>query len=223
MVDCKSLIEFCRSFEQQKNMSHKSYKNTKTNTMNMNMNMDMDRFCERSPFFALDIVMVIVVLGAFGFLVVPYVNLVYHETVEVLPMLLDVIGDVIYEAPMAYIVGLIVAFSGVIFSIVAWEIIEVKSRKCGRRDCKGLRKAVEFDIQLESEECVKYSSLRRKVDNQYGVMPLELGKDYKELEVELKKMAPLNGRTVLVFRAPCGCPAGRLEVWGAKRVRRIKK
>ncbi|GKD32596.1 ribosomal protein L34Ae [Tanacetum coccineum] len=188
----------------------------------------MDQFCERSlsPFVALDIVMVIVVLGAFGFLVVPYVNVVYHETVDVIPMLLDVIGDVIYEAPMAYIVGLVVAFSGVIFSLVAWEILEIKSRKCGRRDCKGLRKAVEFDIQLESEECVKYSSLRRKLvdnDNQCGVMPLELGKDYKELEVELKKMAPLNGRTVLVFRAPCGCPAGRLEVWGAKRVRRIKK
>ncbi|PWA91594.1 hypothetical protein CTI12_AA008010 [Artemisia annua] len=30
-------------------------------------------------------------------------------------------------------------------------------------------------------------------------------------------MAPLNGRTVLVFRALCGCPPARLEVWGAKR------
>uniref|UniRef100_A0A0A9FCY5 Uncharacterized protein n=1 Tax=Arundo donax TaxID=35708 RepID=A0A0A9FCY5_ARUDO len=28
-------------------------------------------------------------------------------------------------------------------------------------------------------------------------------------------MAPPNGRTVLIFRARCECPKGRMEVWGA--------
>jgi len=58
-----------------------------------------------------------------------------------------------------------------------------------------------------------------------GARPFELGDEQRELEAEaeLRKMAPPNGRTVLIFRAPCGCPKGRMEVWGAKKVRRIKK
>lgn len=103
-------------------------------------------------------------------------------------------------------------------------LIDVRLRKCGNPRCKGLRRAVEYDIQLETEQCIKHSppSLDAYRGN-HGVMQLELGQDRKELEAELKKMAPLNGRTVLIFRARCGCPAGRLEVWGPKRIRRIKK
>ena len=48
------------------------------------------------------------------------------------------------------------------------------------------------------------------------------GKGYKELQIVLKKMAPLNGRILLVFRPACGCPAERFEVRGAKKVRRIR-
>ncbi|CAF1783684.1 unnamed protein product [Brassica oleracea var. botrytis] len=53
----------------------------------------------------------------------------------------------------------------------------------------------------------------------------ELPRDYhRELEAELKKMAPINGRAVLVFRAKCGCSVGRLEVPGPKKqLRKIKK
>ncbi|CAN6802591.1 unnamed protein product [Brassica oleracea] len=53
----------------------------------------------------------------------------------------------------------------------------------------------------------------------------ELPRDYhRELEAELKKMAPINGRAVLVFRAKCGCSVGRLEVPGPKKQqRKIKK
>jgi hypothetical protein len=43
------------------------------------------------------------------------------------------------------------------------------------------------------------------------------------LEAELKKMAPANGRAVLVFRARCGCSVGRLEVPGTKKPKKIKK
>ncbi|KAI3523538.1 hypothetical protein L1887_01737 [Cichorium endivia] len=236
MVDCRSLIEFCRAFEQHKNMTptinnnnnhsrnNKKYSgnsNSNSSTNSNSINPLYHPFCELSPFAALDILMLILVLGSLGFLIVPYITTIYHEAIEILPLVFEVVGDIISDAPIAYVVGLVAAFSGVIASIAAWEILEVKSRKCGKPGCKGLRKAIEFDIQLESEECVKYSPPGRTTD--YGVKPLELGKDHKELEAELKKMAPLNGRTVLIFRAPCGCPAGRLEVWGAKRIRRIKK
>ncbi|XP_071712639.1 uncharacterized protein [Rutidosis leptorrhynchoides] len=230
VVDCRSLIEFCRAFEQHKNMTpivnnkndhHQSRNNKKYMNNSNSINPLYHPFCDRSPFAALDIFILIIVLGSLGFLIVPYLSTIYRESVDIMPLVIEVIGDIISDAPTAYLIGLVAAVSGVIATIAAWEILELKSRKCGKINCKGLSKAVEFDIQLESEECVKYSSIVR--EREYGVKPLELGKDHKELEAELKKMAPLNGRTVLIFRAACGCPAGRLEVWGAKRVRRIKK
>ncbi|KAL2492437.1 Uncharacterized protein Adt_28065 [Abeliophyllum distichum] len=52
----------------------------------------------------------------------------------------------------------------------------------------------------------------------------ELPRDHhRELEAELKKMAPPNGRAVLVFRARCGCSVGRMEVPGPKKSRKVKK
>ncbi|CBI22233.3 unnamed protein product, partial [Vitis vinifera] len=52
----------------------------------------------------------------------------------------------------------------------------------------------------------------------------ELPRDHhRELEAELKKMAPPNGRAVLVFRARCGCSVGRMEVPGPKKLRKFKK
>ncbi|KAK1412007.1 hypothetical protein QVD17_32925 [Tagetes erecta] len=230
MVDCRSLIEFCRAFEQHKNNNMTSStnqsrinnnNNKKWNNNSNSVNPLSHPFCDRSPFAALDILILILVVCALGFLIIPYVNILYREFLQILPLLLDVVRELISDAPIAYLIGAVAAFSGVIATIAAWEILEIKSRKCGKPNCKGLRKAVEFDIQLEPEECVKYLSTGLTVDN--DVKPLELGQDHKELEAELKKMAPVNGRTVLIFRAPCGCPAGRLEVWGSKRIRRIKK
>ncbi|KAL8262924.1 hypothetical protein R6Q59_024273 [Mikania micrantha] len=227
MVDCRSLIEFCRAFEQHKNMTstannnNHSRNNKKSNHGSNSVNPLSHPFCDLSPLVALDILMLILVLGALGFLIIPYINIIYRESVQILPLVFEVIVEVISDAPIAYVIGAAAAFSGVIAMIAAWEILEFKSRKCGKPNCKGLRKAVEFDIQLEPEECVKYLSTGVTAVN--NVKPLELGQDHKELEAELKKMAPVNGRTVLIFRAPCGCPAGRLEVWGSKRIRRIKK
>ncbi|KAI3826576.1 hypothetical protein L1987_00624 [Smallanthus sonchifolius] len=228
MVDCRSLIEFCRAFEQHKNMNSSANNNNQSrnnkkwnNNCSNSVNPLSNPFCDRSPFAALDILILILVLGALGFLILPYINILYRESVEILPLVFEVIREVIAEAPIAYVIGAVAVFSGVIATIAAWEILEVKSRECGKPNCKGLRKAVEFDIQLEPEECVKYLSTGVTADK--DVKPLELGQDHKELEAELKKMAPVNGRTVLIFRAPCGCPAGRLEVWGSKRIRRIKK
>lgn len=226
MVDCRSLIEFCKAFEQHRNMAnpsgiwdHRINHNQSRNKKNSNsLNPLSHTFCDHSPFAAIDIILLVMVLGALGVLTVPYFKLIFREVSELLPAAYVLIGDVIYNAPVAYAVGLVVTFVTV---IVLWEIVHHKSRKCGNPFCKGLRKAVEFDIQLESEECVKY--LPPVPEDIYGIQPLELGQDHKELEAELKKMAPLNGRTVLIFRAPCGCPAGRMEVWGPKKLRRIKK
>lgn len=222
VVDCRSLIEFCRAFEHQvaqNAMASSEQRNSSglvQRTRGKSLNPLSHPFCEHSSFAAIDIVILLLALGALGFLSVPYFKLIFHEACELLPLTFELIMEVIYETPVAYAVGLVVSSAAV---IAAWEIIDFKSRKCANPACKGLRKSVEFDIQLESEECIKCSPNALKET----ACSLELGQDHKELEAELKKMAPPNGRTVLIFRSPCGCPAGRMEVWGPKKVRRIKK
>ncbi|XP_022869093.1 uncharacterized protein At5g19025-like [Olea europaea var. sylvestris] len=161
--------------------------------------------------------MLLIAIGSLGFLIVPYFKLIFYDG---LPILFDLIIDAVENAPVAYFMGLIFLLLGVIFIGVVWEIIDMRSRKCGNPHCKGLRRAVEYDIQLESEECVKYLPVTDACDTDNGVKQLELGQDRKELEAELKRMAPLNGRTVLIFRAPCGCPAGRLE-GGSRKILKI--
>ena len=220
MVDCRSLIEFCRAFEQHRNRpkpqasleNHRSIKRTKS------LNPLSHPFCEHSPFAAIDIVLLLLVLGALAVLTVPYFKFLFNEASELLPVAMELMAEVSYHAPIAYFTGLILML---ITAIAMWEVIHHQFRKCGNPYCKGLRKAVEFDIQLESEGYLKY--LPPVPKDAFGTRPLELGEDHMELEAELKKMAPLNGRTVLIFRAPCGCPAGRMEVWGPKKARRIKK
>ncbi|WOL17098.1 hypothetical protein Cni_G25887 [Canna indica] len=222
MVDCRSLIEFCRAFEQNRLManSHASSEQrvNQSRRRSKSLNPLSHPFCEHSPFAAIDVVMLLLVIGAVGVLTLPYFNFIIREAYGLLPAAIDVMGDVLYQTPVAYAAGLVFTF---VTMIAAWEFFNYQARKCGNPFCKGLRKAVEFDIQLESEDCVKH--LPPVPRDAFGTRPLDLGQDYKELEAELKKMAPLNGRTVLIFRSPCGCPAGRMEVWGPKKARRIKK
>lgn len=175
--------------------------------------------CEHSSFAAIDIVILLLALSALGVLTLPYFKFIVQESLHLLPPALDLLGEVIYHAPLAYAAGMVLTF---VSAFAAWEIIDHNGRKCGKPHCKGMRKAVEFDIQIESEERVR-CLMEMPPKEGFGVRPLELGKEHKELEAELKRMAPPNGRTVLIFRAPCGCPAGRMDVWGNKKVRRVKK
>lgn len=207
VVDCRSLIEFCRAFEHHRNTEQR-YRSTSPATKR---GKSPSPFCEHSPSAAVDVLLLLLVLGALAVLTFPCLKLILGEVSDLLAPLLA-------QAPVAYALGFILILT---FSIITYEIASHLYRKCGNPYCKGLRKAVEFDIQLESEECVRY--LPPSPKDVFSTRPLELGEDHKELEAELRKMAPANGRTVLIFRAPCGCPAGRMEVWGPKKVRRIKK
>ncbi|KAK1317459.1 Uncharacterized protein QJS10_CPA05g00608 [Acorus calamus] len=219
MVDCRSLIEFCRAFAEVRPNTTTSNRPHKMRNRSRSLNpLSRHPFCSRSPFAAIDAVLLPLVIGALTVLTVPCLTLLFRIAPHFLPFAFDLVEDVLYEAPIAYAIGLGLSFVGV---LLVYEIYNHNSRKCGRPYCRGLKKAVEFDIQLESEECVRY--LPPVPGDVLGVKPLEVGRDQKELEAELRKMAPLNGRTVLVFRMPCGCPIGRMEVWGAKKVGRIKK
>lgn len=224
MVDCRSLIQFCRAFHP--HINNKNFIDPDSSAPSRgrarrfspnSMNPFSNHFCDRSPLAAVDLVILLSVIASLIFLFLPYCKFLVFE---LLPIVHGFIVDLILDEPLPYIIGFVLVVIGLILAMV----IDIRLRKCGNPHCKGLRRAIEYDIQLESEECVKYSPpLLDAYCDKNGVTELELGQDRKELEAELKKMAPLNGRTVLIFRAPCGCPAGRLEVWGHKKIRRIKK
>lgn len=232
MVDCRSLIEFCRTFEQHQKLSDSVHSrgrriryrglSGRKKRNELNPSSHPLSFCDHSSSLAaIDVILLFLVLGALGLLTFPSLRLVLRESSEVFTALFSLLWDELRDEPLAYLFGFSVAVILVVLTIAVWELLDTQSRKCRNPYCKGLRKAVEYDIQLESEECVRY--LPPTPTAAYGMPPLELGSDHKELEAELKKMAPINGRTVLIFRAPCGCSAGRLEVWGMKKVRGVKK
>lgn len=175
--------------------------------------------CEqRSLDSAVDIIILLLVLGACGFLFTPYFTYVCGEVAEVLPATYLMIWEVVYQAPVAYAGAAVTMFVAV---ISVYEIYQYKARRCENPKCRGLRKAMELDIQLETEQCVKASALMAEKMPRNG--GLDLGQDQKELEAELRRMAPPNGRAVLIFRAPCGCPAAHFEAWGSKKALRRSK
>ncbi|KAL6563439.1 hypothetical protein OROGR_002398 [Orobanche gracilis] len=215
MVDCRSLIQFCRAFHPNNQTTSSRGKTRRFSSDSLNP--FSDHLCHRSPLAALDFIILLIVLASLAFLILPYFKFFFYE---LLPVLNGFIIDLIIDDPLPYFIGFIFALLGLILAV----LVDARLRRCGNPHCKGLRRSVEYDIQLETENCVKYSPqpLDGFLDNNEAVQ-MELGQDLEELEAELKKMAPVNGRTVLIFRSPCGCPAGRLEVWGHKKVRRIKK
>ncbi|GLU11078.1 hypothetical protein SLE2022_278480 [Rubroshorea leprosula] len=175
--------------------------------------------CERSRSAVVDVVILVAVIAACGFLLFPYVKFVALQSTNFIGAVFYLVKEEIMQAPMIY--GSI-GISFFCAAMAAWLVLLCMTRRCGNPNCKGLRKAAEFDIQLETEECVKNSSTVGIDGVKKGLF--ELRRDHhKELEAELKKMAPVNGRAVLIFRARCGCSVGRLEVPGPKKQRKIKK
>uniref|UniRef100_A0A7N0RII1 Ribosomal protein L34e superfamily protein n=1 Tax=Kalanchoe fedtschenkoi TaxID=63787 RepID=A0A7N0RII1_KALFE len=232
VVDGRSLVEFCRAYEQHRknaafnnspvNHHHRSRSNrANCHTSRCGVCLDglADSFCDQFTFSAvIDILLLLVVIGALAVLVLPYLTFLVHQASEIFLVACFLVGDLMNDVPLSYLACSVVGFFG---AVILWAFLTLKSQKCGKPYCKGLRKSVEFDIQLETEQCIKcYPPASREA---FGAWPVELGEDRKELEAELKKMAPINGRTVLIFRAPCGCLTGRMEVWGPKKVSRIKK
>ncbi|KAL6614288.1 hypothetical protein ACP70R_036558 [Stipagrostis hirtigluma subsp. patula] len=217
MAECRSLIEFLRAFEHHRRAADSSASAGCPRSRRASSPAGgAASFCDNSPMAAVDALVLLAALAALAFLVVPYLRLLFLE-----------MGALLHPAASclsaAAFVGAAVAVAA---AVVAWELLGHHARKCGKPRCRGLKKAVEFDIQLETEECVRgrpNPAARSALLAAAGARPVELGDEHRELEAELRKMAPPNGRTVLIFRAPCGCPKGRMEVWGAKKVRRIKK
>ena len=227
MVDCRGLIEFCKTFEHRRNKTPGQKPSVKVKRSLPLIHHSTA--CNESPAAAVDIIIFLIVLGASGFLFTPYFKYICVEIGNIIPIILLLFVEIVSQAPIAYIVGFLLMLGGVVF---VWGSYQYQCRKCGNPHCKGLKKSMEFDIQLETEKCVKNCSPHSfelgtnssHSDGHWIHGDVVLGKDHKELEAELRRMAPPNGRTVLIFRATCGCPVARMEVWaGSKKVRKLKK
>ncbi|KAJ0514966.1 hypothetical protein HanHA300_Chr10g0375471 [Helianthus annuus] len=171
-----------------------------------------------SPSATLDILILILVLFSGAFLISSYFSYIFHSLSLILPPLsLSILID--YSS--IYLLGFFFFF---VLSIIGLEICcGNRSRKCGKRGCRGLKKAMEFDLQLQTEEVLRSGGRSvKEVEDLPWKGGSEVNPDYECLRTELRKMAPVNGRAVLLFRLKCGCPVAKLEGWGPKRGRRSK-
>eukprot|EP00258_Populus_trichocarpa_P045766 XP_024461785.1 uncharacterized protein At5g19025 [Populus trichocarpa] len=188
-----------------------------SNTGNTNSNPNPSTLpCKHSPSATLDLLILILVLFSGTFLLTSYFSYIFNS----LSLLLSNTSLSLHFPPFPYICGFFALF---ILSVLFIEFCcGPRSRKCDKPGCKGLKKAIEFDLQLQTEDCAK-STAGDDVDKLPWKGGTESNPDYECLRAELRKMAPPNGRAILLFRAKCGCPVAKLEGWGPKRGRRHKK
>ncbi|XP_030536091.2 uncharacterized protein At5g19025-like [Rhodamnia argentea] len=178
--------------------------------------------CTHSPSATLDLLILVLVLFSGAFLVSSYFSYIFNSLSLLLshPATTATIHLRLDLPVVPYALGFAAFF------VAAAALLEcccgARSRRCDRPGCKGLKKAMEFDLQLQTEECVRSGS-SKEIDRLPWKGVTESNPDYECLRAELRKMAPPNGRAVLLFRARCGCPVAKLEGWGPKKGRRHKK
>lgn len=175
--------------------------------------------CEESRSALIDVLILFAVTGSCGFLMYPYVAVLISTTHEIIGPVMFEIKEEFISSPTLYVCIFLTMFTTLMAMLA---ITLCTSKKCGQPGCRGLQKNIEFDIHIEKEDCVKNSNLSSSPVKK-GLF--ELPKDlHRGLEVKLKKIAPVNGRVIMDFRARCGCPAVRIEVPGPKKSnRKLKK
>ncbi|XP_075479063.1 uncharacterized protein At5g19025-like [Primulina tabacum] len=186
--------------------------------------------CRHSPSATLDILIFILVIFSGAFLIISYFSYIFQSLSLILPPLPTIISHFRYHLtsnPQSQLVFFALFLLSFVIFVVLFEICcGHRSRKCGKIGCKGLKKAMEFDLQLQGEDLLRTGNGNKAV-KEVNELPWKGGTgdnpDYECLRAELRKMAPPNGRAVLFFRAKCGCPVAKLEGWGPKRGRRHKK
>ncbi|CAA6663525.1 unnamed protein product [Spirodela intermedia] len=192
-----------------------------------------------SPSATLDLLIFILVLFSCTFLISSSFSYIFRSLSQILPSLLRPLADSFNGSPIPYAAGLVVFLAATF--LVAAEIpcggsggggggggeggegggrisgrrsswFRWWSNRCGNPQCKGLKKTLEFDVQLQTEESIKAAGSSPAV----GV--------WREIDnLPWKGDGPTQWPAVLLFRARCGCPIAKLEAWGQKRGRRNKK
>ncbi|CAI8590748.1 unnamed protein product [Vicia faba] len=173
--------------------------------------------CKHAPSATLDLLILLLVLFSGAFLLSSYFSYIFNSLSLLLPSV---------SLPIPYLLAFVIFF---IASVVTVELCcGARSRKCERIGCRGLKKATEFDLQIERFGSGTGSGSGSGLGlGEYDKLPWKGGSegnpDYECLRSELRKMAPINGRALLLFRAPCGCPIAKLEAAGPKKGKRHKR
>ncbi|KAL1211815.1 hypothetical protein V5N11_023804 [Cardamine amara subsp. amara] len=202
--------------------NHRSASSNHTSSSSSSLHL-----CKHSPSATLDLLILILVLFSGAFLLSSYFSYLFHSF-SLLSSHFPPLSSLIFSddedpspiPPASYFFAFAIFFAA---SIAFLDLCcGPRSRKCKNPKCKGLKKAMEFDLQLQTEECVK-SGATKEIDRLPWKGGSESNPDYECLRAELRRMAPPNGRAVLLFRSRCGCPVAKLQGWGPKRGRRHKK
>ncbi|KAL9262732.1 hypothetical protein AKJ16_DCAP02554 [Drosera capensis] len=164
-----------------------------------------------TPTATLDLLIFLLVLFSGTFLLSSYFSYIFRSLSLLLPPLL----------PHHH---LLIVVAVAVTVVLAIAICAGKGTRCGDPRCKGMKKAMEFDLQIQTEESLKRGGAECEVVDR---LPWKGGSegnpDYECLRAELRRMAPVNGRAVLLFRARCGCPVAKLIGLGPKKGRRLKR
>lgn len=169
--------------------------------------------CKHAPSATLDLLILLLVLFSGAFLLSSYFSYIFNSLSLLLPSLS-------FTLSIPYLIGFVVFF---IVTVVVTEFCcGARSRKCERSGCRGLKNVKEFDLQIET-----FAPGSNSGSNEFDKLPWKGGSegnpDYEFLRAELRMMAPPNGRALLLFRAPCGCPNAKLEALGPKKTKRHKR
>lgn len=173
--------------------------------------------CDDWHFVIIDVVLLIAVVGAFGCLLFPYAKILTLGLVGIVRVGFSLVKEEVAYAPGLYTslaLGMICA------SVASLTILISMDTNCGRPGCRGLRKTGTFDIQVQTKEDLRNLSSNVVSSSVKDVVKEGMSRfrreHIRELELRLRKMAPSNGKAVLVYRSGCGCIAGKLEVSGPR-------
>ncbi|XP_074307307.1 uncharacterized protein At5g19025 [Silene latifolia] len=165
----------------------------------------------------LDLLILILVLISSTFLLTSYLSYLFTSLSLLLP-------SIPVSLPPFSSSAAIAAALSAFFAVSAAALCR-RPRRCANPACKGLTKALEFDLQLQTEDSLSNGAAGNNdvVERLPWKGGSESNPDYECLRAELRKMAPPNGRAVLLFRAKCGCPVAKLVGWGPKKGRKGSK
>ncbi|CAF1697500.1 hypothetical protein HID58_050689 [Brassica napus] len=200
---------------------HKPRTTTRKSSSSSSSSSSSTVCCDGSRSAAIDVFILLAVVTSSAFLIFPYIRFIAIKSLSIFSDLSCLLKQEIFRDPDPIVYGLIAwsvlctALSGLMIVLILCS----RRRRCGKPNCRGLGRAnAEFDIQIESEDC-SVKRLKSGVISKKGLFELARDRN-RELEAELQKMAPENGRAVLVFRAKCGCCVGRLVVPGPRKIKK---
>nr|XP_010938747.2 LOW QUALITY PROTEIN: uncharacterized protein At5g19025 [Elaeis guineensis] len=192
--------------------------------------------CRHSPAATLDLLILVLVLFSCAFLIISSVSHLARALSLLLLPLLRPLAASFHATPLPYLAAFFLPLLLAAAVIAAVELSHRahpwwpfwRRRRCGNPRCRGLRKAFEFDVQFQTEEVLRSPPAAAALWKEIDGLPWKGGAggnnpDYECLRTELRRLAPPNGRAVLLFRSRCGCPIAKLEGWAPKRGRRHKK